>query len=195
MYKIHNKFSITNILIGLYILVYIANGLFALPVGNFAVFVQPVLNGGEYWRLLTYSFLNVDIISLLFNIYFVYIIGNFVEEFIKPPRYILLYIISTLVAAGAFIALYYMSGSEGALTGANSFGFGLIGIVVGFGLIYPNRYYANAAKTLASNLFIYIVILLLLNPSPFFWIEYFGGFVGGILSALLFHLFAPDEEW
>ena len=54
---------------------------------------------GEFYRLFTCMFFHADLLHLIFNMYALYILGTRVERYYGSKRYIVLYLISGLVAS------------------------------------------------------------------------------------------------
>lgn len=87
----------------------------------------PAIAGGhEYWRLLTSGFFHFSVFHILFNMYFLYIMGRMLEPAYGPARFLALYV--TCLLAGSLGALLLTphaisAGASGAL-------FGLLGAAI-----------------------------------------------------------------
>src|SRR5262245_27093497 len=55
--------------------------------GNFGVATA----GGQWWRLLTSTFIHADILHLAFNLYFAWVIGRICERIFGAASYALIY--------------------------------------------------------------------------------------------------------
>ncbi|MGL5042817.1 MAG: rhomboid family intramembrane serine protease [Culicoidibacterales bacterium] len=193
--KITVKINITTGLIIAFILVYIMQ----LVIGNNQIITAFAMNGtrafnmGEYYRMLTSGFLHGSFLHLFMNSSFIFTVGNIVEEMIGKTRYICL-VIATMISASIAVGILDIVQANQTLTlGASGFGFGLIGLIVGFAVMYPNRYYKGLAINILSNVFLYaIVYVFIINIS---WIGHFGGFVGGLITGLVLNAFFRKEEW
>ena len=83
---------------------------------------------GQWWRLLTATFLHAGILHLAFNLYFAWVIGRLCEQIYGPAAYALVYLGSGLFASLVSIAWQPMVVSVGA-SGAL---FGVFGAFLGF---------------------------------------------------------------
>jgi membrane associated rhomboid family serine protease len=91
---------------------------------------------GQFWRLVTTVFIHGDPIHLLFDVYWMWVFGRDVENWLGPIRF-----------AGLFLLLAF--GSSAGQTLAGSSGIGLSGVVYGlFGLLYALRLHREFAARL-----------------------------------------------
>lgn len=156
---------LTYILIGINVLVFalmVADGVsFIDPTGqdmvDWGASYRPFVYGGEWWRILTCVFVHIGIIHLLFNMYALYMIGNYLEPMLGKPRFIISYLCSGVFAslvsvwwhdppvasAGASGAIFGMYGLFLALLSTNLIPkqarnqmLQSIGIFVGYNLLY-----------------------------------------------------------
>ena len=88
---------------------------------DFALF-GPLVDDGEYWRLVTYGFLHSGLLHIGFNMYILYWLGTMLEPSLGHVRFVALYVASLL--AGAFGALLLKP--EAATVGASGAVFGLM---------------------------------------------------------------------
>src|SRR5262249_50708874 len=63
--------------------------------------IDDIVQNGEWWRLISYSFVHLGFIHLAMNMYVLYAIGSMVEVFWGSFRYLVLYLTAALVG-GAF---------------------------------------------------------------------------------------------
>lgn len=138
-----------------------------------------LIQSGEYYRLFTCMFLHGGIVHIFFNMYALYAIGPFVEETYGKYKYLLIYIVSGILASiFSFVFTTAVSiGASGAI-------FGLFGAILAFGL--KNRSRVN--KKFLSNILSVIVINLFIGATlpGIDNFAHLGGLIGGvILSALL----------
>ncbi|WCM71229.1 rhomboid family intramembrane serine protease [Clostridium perfringens] len=135
---------------------------------------------GEYYRLVTSMFLHGGIVHLLFNMYALYILGDFIERIYGAKKYLAIYFVSGIVAS--IFSLYFSPvmgvGASGAI-------FGLLGAALVFAYNEKDR----IGKALVTNI---IVIILLnvfigLSMSNIDISAHFGGFIAGAILGLFFH--------
>jgi membrane associated rhomboid family serine protease len=147
--------------------------------------------------LLTSMFLHGSWLHLIFNMWFLWLFGNNVEDSMGHGRFLAFYLITGLLAAGAHIfsapdSLIPMVGASGAISG----------VMGGYLLLYP--------RVRIQTLFIFIIILRIIRvPAWFVLVLWFalqvlagyndplatggiavwahvGGFVAGVLLVKIF---------
>ena len=189
--------KVTGILIGLNILAFLVCLIVAtaLGAGFFRNIVEmnpqilywmgakhnnAIIFHGEYYRLVTSMFLHGGIVHLLFNMYALYILGDFIERIYGAKKYLAIYFVSGIVAS--IFSLYFSPvmgvGASGAI-------FGLLGAALVFAYNEKDR----IGKALVTNI---IVIILLnvfigLSMSNIDISARFGGFIAGAILGLFFH--------
>ena len=62
--------------------------------------VNPLIAQGEYWRLFTSMFLHGSIFHLGFNMLYLWIFGNNVEDYFGPVKFVIFYVAAGLAAVG-----------------------------------------------------------------------------------------------
>lgn len=134
---------------------------------------------GEYFRLITCSFLHIGIFHLLFNMYALYVIGSQAESFFGKIKYLIIYLFSAVSASLLslmFSANVISAGASGAI-------FGLMGALLYFGYHY-RIYLGNVIK---SQIIPIIVINLLFGflVSGVDNAAHIGGLIGGFLMAMV----------
>lgn len=188
--------KVTGILIGLNILAFLVCLIIAAALGagffRNIVEINPqilywmgakhnkaIMFHGEYYRLVTSMFLHGGIVHLLFNMYALYILGDFIERVYGAKKYLAIYFVSGIVAS--IFSLYFSPvmgvGASGAI-------FGLLGAALVFAYNEKDR----IGKGLVTNI---IVIILLnvfigLSISNIDISAHFGGFIAGAILALFF---------
>jgi len=139
----------------------------------------PLVDHGDWWRLITSAFLHASVIHIAFNMLALWWLGAPVEMALGRVRFIGLYLVSGLAgAAGALVA------NPNAVTvGASGAIFGLLGA----GLILEWQ----ATGSIAGN----YLTLILINLAISFAVPgisiggHVGGLIGGILATLAFARF------
>ena len=144
---------------------------------NFGALYKPKVLSGEYYRLITSSFLHIGIIHLLVNNYSLYIIGSQMESFLGKIKFIFVYLISAL--CGGLMSLIF---TDGVSAGASGAIFGLLGSLLYFGYNY-RVFLGNVLKS-------QIVPLIILNLGLGFILSgidtaaHIGGLIGGIFATI-----------
>lgn len=169
-----------------YILIAINTLLFFIPyltgtyvelINNFCIYPASI-RLGEYYRLITGTFLHANIIHLAFNCYALYVIGTQLESYLGKFKYLVVYLFSGL--CGALLSMTFLKDS--ASIGASGAIFGLMGALLYFGYYY--RVYLGTA--LKSQ----IIPLVLFNLFLGFMLSnvdvagHIGGLIGGYLITM-----------
>ena len=175
------KTIITPALIFINVLIcFVAN--YFIATGNIDLFTllannRDLVKEGEIYRLITSAFLHQNLFHLLFNMYALHVIGSQVESFVGKWKYLLIYLVSAITASllSCVINTGWSLGASGAI-------FGLMGMLLYFGLFY-RLYLDKALKT-------QIVPLILMNLGLGFVISgidnaaHIGGLFGGFLISM-----------
>ncbi|MCC5893171.1 rhomboid family intramembrane serine protease [Exiguobacterium sp.] len=153
---------------------------------RFGAKVNPLIDDGEWWRLVTPMFLHIGWFHFSINMFALWSLGPLVERMYGSPRFVVIYLLAGLIASTASYAL-----SDAISAGASGALFGLVGALLYFGL----RDRSLFMKTLGPPLF----IMLGLNVGLAFVLgasldhsAHAGGLVGGFLMAGAVGL--PDEH-
>lgn len=171
---------VTYILMVLNVLLYVVpviTGTYNTLLNNFCIY-PPAIRAGEYYRLITGTFLHGGLFHLLFNVYALYVIGTQLESFLGKFKYLICYLFSALT--GALLSMLFLKGN--ASVGASGAIFGLMGSLVYFG--YHYRVYLGT--TLKSQIIPLIVINLVLGMmlNNVDVAGHIGGLIGGYLITM-----------
>ena len=125
----HAEPQLTYLLIAVNVIVFVAEMATGTGISNATgnVFRDGALYGpavadGEWWRIVTGGFLHASVLHILFNMYFIYILGQLLEPVIGSLRFGVLYFVSLL--GGSFGALLLNPNSY--TVGASGAAFGLL---------------------------------------------------------------------
>ncbi len=134
---------------------------------------------GEWWRLLSCTFLHAGWVHVLLNVYVLVILGEFLERIIGPARFVVLYTFSAIAGSlgSALLLKAEMSvGASGAVWGL----LGAHGILAfrSNGLL-PSALIPGAKKAAKINLV--INILNSFRPYVDMWAHFAGGAAGAVL--------------
>jgi membrane associated rhomboid family serine protease len=132
MRSMHVEPIVTYVLIGINVLMFLGSGsggsFLTGSGGNSRVFLDlalygPLVDTGEYWRLISSGFLHSGLLHIGFNMYILYWLGTMLEPSLGHARFLALYFASLL--AGSFGALLLSPNSV--TVGASGAVFGLMG--------------------------------------------------------------------
>ena len=175
--------KVTKALIGVNVGVYVAelatgggvNGT-GSTIYLHGVLFGPLLEQGEWWRLVTAAFLHYGPVHLLLNMVALYWFGSLLEQRIGSGRYLLLYLVSGL--AGSAGALLWSNGFLTPTVGASGAIFGILGA----GLVLERqRDYVFGGSALGVIVINFVFTFSISGISKG---GHIGGLVGGILCAL-----------
>jgi membrane associated rhomboid family serine protease len=93
---------------------------------------KDALAAGEWWRLVTPVLVHGSLLHLLFNMYFLYLVGPLVEQLYGSARFVLLYALTA--AAGS--AASFLFGGPAPSVGASGAIFGLCGVLLAVSAIH-----------------------------------------------------------
>ena len=173
--------TVTTALIAISVLVFIARQ--AIPSVDawliFSGYIQPMfkeIRAGEVWRLLTPIFLHFNIIHIAFNMIWLYILGNQIEQR-EGSKYLLLLV----------IAIGIISNTCQYLTATSIFG-GFSGVVYGLlGYIWiMSRFKPRSGYLMDNFTLIFMMIWLLMGII---------GMVGNIANAAHLFGFVSGVVW
>jgi len=143
-----------------------------------------IIEVGEYWRLITHTFLHIGIPHLLLNMILLFFIGQLLEGLYGKSRYIILYFISAI--GSGLASLIFVKEAIGA--GASGAIFGLMGVMVAFGLRYKDQIPRRKANLFGLSILPFIGFDVLLGFIPQLHINiaaHLGGLITGFIGGLI----------
>ena len=178
---------ITNILIGINVLMYLITALVSknlldinsLTLLSFGAKLNVLIDRGQVWRLLTCAFLHGGLLHITFNMYALKIIGAEVEYAFGKVKYIIIYLIS---AIGSSI-FSYMFNPASISVGASGAIFGLFGAMIIFGIRNKNKIGKDPPPPPPQVVIVNIIIGIILSNIDNS--AHMGGLVFGAISALI----------
>jgi membrane associated rhomboid family serine protease len=129
----------------------------------------PLVDHGDWWRLVTAMFLHANIWHIAFNMWALWVVGSAVEAALGPMRFLLLYVASGLAGSAGALVL----SPERPVVGASGAIFGLFGA----GFILERRATGTFAGTFLTLIVINLVITLAWSSNISV-----GGHVGGLIG-------------
>ena len=148
---------------------------------------REMIQAGYFYRLLTGTFIHVDVLHFLCNGYALFMIGSMVEGYFGKKKYIVIYLVSALAGSLLSIAMF-----DGSSIGASGAIFGLLGSLLYFGYHY-RVYFGNVIL----GRIIPIVVLNRLIGFSSETIDNFahiGGLIGGFLISKALGVNSKDKK-
>ena len=143
---------------------------------------------GDFYRLLSSSFLHITVDHFLFNIFALYILGKFVESIFGGWRLLIAYIITGITSS--LFSLMFIA--EGISLGASGAVYGLLAVIVVHLLINGRL----GAKLLLQIAAVFIVVSLfsqlISNVNHY---AHLGGLLFGALIGVLYHPKKFRAKW
>lgn len=149
----------------------------------------PLTLNGEYWRLLTYSFLQAHLWHLLVNMFALLFIGPYVERYLGRVRFLLTYLFAAIM--GGLMSLTMIPTAQS--VGASGAIFGLCGAAI---LAEKNIFNDNTevelkpvswkVKLAVMTMFLVSNYLVAVVTPGVDLGAHIGGLLGGIMAAALF---------
>jgi len=142
---------------------------------------------------LTYAFLHADLLHLVINMAFLLAFGTPMERRLGRARFLTIYILCALFAAGASVALFYYTYQQTIIVGASGAVSGLFGAVL---RVTTKRAWIAAVVFIGSNLVIgYTGLPIAGEVRAIAWEAHIGGFVAGYFLMLLFDRGGAGSGW
>lgn len=143
--------------------------------------INPLINKGEIYRLITAAFLHGGLIHIFFNMSALNIIGKEVESIFGGKKFLVIYILS---AIGGNLFSYLFS-PKSISVGASGAIFGLLGAMLVFGIKERYRigksYVKNIIQTIGLNIILGVTIPNIDN------FAHFGGLTIGIITTFIIY--------
>ena len=139
----------------------------------------PFVANGDWWRLITSTFLHANIIHIAFNMYFLWFVGSAVESALGRGRFLAIYLVSGLAgSAGALVVnpTTVTVGASGAI-------FGILGAAL---VLERQKVYVLGGQAL---MLIGISLVFSFVFSGISWGGHIGGLIGGVLCTLVLSKF------
>lgn len=178
---------LTNILIAVNLLVFlisawISKNIFDIDIYTLIIMgakVNSLIDKGQVWRLITCAFLHGGLIHIFFNMYALKILGPEIEYVYGKVKYLVIYLLSAIVAS----IFSYIFGPQSVSVGASGAIFGLFGAMLIFGI----KHRKQMGKAYMMNILqvIFVNVIIGISSSNIDNAAHFGGLIVGALIALL----------
>ncbi len=137
---------------------------------------DPLIWGGDWWRLVSPIFLHYGIIHLGMNMLTLFFIGPMVERIYGRARFLIIYLIAGIAGVAASFAILssVSAGASGAI-------FGLFGALLYYGFIQKNQHIRIDISQLVGLIIVNLAIGF--SQPGIDNSAHIGGFIGGFLLA------------
>ncbi len=141
-----------------------------------ALYLPSVLIDHEYWRMFTAAFLHGGLLHLLFNMWALWVLGEYLEAAVGRVRFLALYLLSAF--AGSTLVLF-AAPVNSLVVGASGAIFGLFGALAVHA--YLNRNRDPQSRAILTNVAFVLVINLVFTfmGSMISWQAHVGGLIAG----------------
>ncbi|MDB5130050.1 rhomboid family intramembrane serine protease [Mucilaginibacter sp.] len=149
----------------------------------------PAVANGEWWRLVTCTFLHGGLMHLLGNIYGLFLISLILEEKFTKIQFVSIYLLCGI--GGSLSSLLWHPNSIG--VGASGAIFGLYGVYLALYLANKAGVRASKGILIASLIFIGLNLLVGLTGN----IDnaaHVGGLITGVVLGFVFSFFMPEQK-
>jgi GlpG protein len=127
----------------------------AADLARLGVVPKERILAGAYWALLTSNFVHVDLWHVVFNVYWMWVLGGVVERHVSPLVWLAVLLVSSIVCSVVELAI------------SDTTGYGLSGVVYAFfGLIWAARKRVREFEALARQstlLWIWLFVCVVLT--------------------------------
>lgn len=192
--------TVTYGLIGLNVLVFVimvASGVHLFTPKNadlikWGADYKPLTTGGEWWRLLTSTFIHIGIIHIVMNMYALYVAGNYLEPMLGKGRFLAAYLCTGVLAS---LCSIWWHGSEFVSAGASGAIFGLYGVFLA--LLTTKLIPQSVRKGLLQSIGIFVVYNLVYGAGKqgIDNSAHLGGFISGFAVGYLYFLSFRKEAF
>jgi len=190
---------VTHSLVALNVLVFVAMVVSGISVlepsteqlrkwgGNF----KPYTTGGEWWRLLTSTFVHAGILHVLFNMYALYMVGVYLEPMLGKLRYLAAYVCSGVMAS---IASIWWHGDAIVSVGASGAVFGLYGVFLA--LLSTKIIPAKMRNALLQSIGVFVVYNLVYGAARTGVdnAAHIGGLLSGFIIGYCYYFSLTNEQ-
>lgn len=145
-----------------------------------------LINAGQWWRLLSASFIHIGYQHLILNLIFIYFLGKIVENNFGHWRFMFIFLISGI--AGNLFSFAFDTGLS---AGSSTVIFGLFGAYFSLYFAYPNNMEIRQQSSSFVILILFNLLFDIFMPSISL-VGHLGGLVGGFLISQV--LGVPNEK-
>jgi rhomboid protease GluP len=160
----------------------------------FGAKVKPLIDEGQYWRFVTPAFIHIGVMHLGVNMYSLYAIGPQVERLYGTARFLILYLVA---GTAGVVGSYLLSSGAGVSAGASGALFGLLGVLLVFGIRYRSELPGMFRQAFNPRGLMPVLLLNLFITFAFPIIDkwaHLGGLIAGAALAAVIPYFRSNER-
>jgi membrane associated rhomboid family serine protease len=135
----------------------------------------PLVNSGEYWRLITVALVHGGLTHLFFNMFSLFVLGNPVEAALGKARFLVIFFVSLLTGS---LASIYLNSYPHISVGASGAVFGLFGAFIAM-----RKMISEGVRDIYVIVGLNFVFGFVLGGVD--WRAHLGGLVGGYLTTAI----------
>lgn len=142
---------------------------------------RPRIDAGEWWRLITPVLVHANLFHIVMNMLVLYVYGTGVEQAFGSARFVLIYVVTAILAS----AFSYAFGGGAPSVGASGAVFGVVGALAVY--LYNRRtsaFLGHHLRGLTTFLVLNLIISVVYPRIDLF--AHLGGFVAGVVLGLAF---------
>ena len=150
-----------------------------------AIYPTRIVENGEYWRLLTATFMHFGFMHLFNNMIILITAGQILEKAIGHWKYLFLYVLAGIGGSSLSYLQMLHSGDYAVVAGASGAIFGIIGALLWIVIIHKGRY-----ETLTGKGLIIMIVLCLYYGISSGGVDnwgHIGGLLGGFVLGILLY--------
>lgn len=150
-----------------------------------AVYPEKIQKDGEYWRLITATFMHFGFSHLLNNMVLLGTAGQILERALGPIKYLILYLLAGIGGSALSYVQMIHSGDYAVAAGASGAIFGIVGALLWVVIRNKGHY-----ETLTGKGLIAMIVLCLYYGISTGGVDnwgHIGGLIGGFLVSILFY--------
>jgi membrane associated rhomboid family serine protease len=174
---------VTRVLIGINVAVYLAELLGGSGVNGdrgwifeHGVLYGPLVQAGDWWRLITSAFMHYGPFHLLINMYGLYFAGTLLERAIGHWRFLLLYLASGLAGSAGALVYDALTNRTSLALGASGALFGILGAL----FVLERKGHLRTEGQIAG-----LIVINLVFTFAFARFISVGGHVGGLIGGIV----------
>lgn len=196
--------------VGIFLLMILAGGTEAENVLlAFGAKTNLLLDNGEWWRFVTPIFIHFNFLHIFLNMYGLWNLGPYVEKIYGGSKFTLFWVITGIAGVGASyltvrpdmqigpLASFIFRNHDAVSAGASGALFGLLGVLLVFGIKYRRELPEGFKQALGSGLIPIILLNVLIGYAGRRAIDnaaHMGGLASGIILALFIDYQRPNSE-